>query len=158
MLASGPATLKSRLEPIFSAIGQKTIWAGEAGAGTRLKLVTNNWLLVITEGAAETVALAEGFGLDPHLFLEAVDGGPLDLPYLHIKGNAILERDFTPSFQLKLAAKDAGLVTEAAERHHVDVPLATVIRDRLAQGVPEHGDEDLSATYLTSASSGPGAS
>ncbi len=38
----------------------------------------------------------------------------------------------------------------------MDVPLARVIHDRLAQGVPEHGDEDLSATYLTSAPSGPG--
>jgi 3-hydroxyisobutyrate dehydrogenase len=41
VLASGPATLKTRLEPIFSVIGQKTIWVGEAGAGTRLKLVAN---------------------------------------------------------------------------------------------------------------------
>ena len=155
VLASGPQTLKSRLEPIFSAIGQKTIWAGEAGAATRLKLVTNNWVLTITEGAAETIALAEGFGLDPRMFLEAVDGGPLDLPYLHVKAGAILERDFTPAFKLKLAAKDARLVAEAAERHHVDVPLARFLRDRLAQGVPEHGDEDMAATYLTIAPSRP---
>ncbi len=85
-----------------------------------------------------------------------MDGGPLDLPYLHIKARAILERDFTPSFKLKHAAKDARLVTEAAERHHVEVPLARVIRDQMAQGVPEHGDEDLAATYLTSAPSRPG--
>jgi len=58
VLASGPQTLKGRLEPIFSAVGQKTIWAGEAGAGTRLKLITNNWLLAIAEGAAESIALA----------------------------------------------------------------------------------------------------
>ena len=31
VLASGPATLKTRLEPIFSAIGRKAIWVGEAG-------------------------------------------------------------------------------------------------------------------------------
>jgi 3-hydroxyisobutyrate dehydrogenase len=155
VLASGPQTLKNRLEPIFGALGQKTIWAGEAGAGTRLKLVTNNWLLTIMEGAAESIALAEGFSLDPRMFLEAVDGGPLDLPYLHFKAGAILERDFTPAFKLKLAAKDARLVAEAAERHHVDVPLARFLRDRLAQGVREHGDEDMAATYLTIAPSRP---
>ena len=120
-------------------------------AGTRLKLVTNNWVLTVTEGTAETIALAEGLGLDPQLFFEAIDGGPLDLPYLQIKGKAIMERDFTPAFQLKLAAKDARLVAEAAERHQVDVPLVRVIRDRLAEGVPEHGEKDMSATYLTSA-------
>lgn len=156
VLASGPATLRARLNPIFDAIGQKTLWVGEAGAGTRLKLVTNNWVLTVTEGTAETIALAEGFGLDPQLFFEAVSGGSLDLPYLQIKGKAIMSRDFTPAFQLKLAAKDAALVAEAAERHHVDAPLTRVLRDRLAEGAREHGDKDMSATYLTSAPSGSG--
>ena len=112
-------------------------------------------MLAVTEGTAETIALAEGLGLDPKLFFEAIDGGPLDLPYLQIKGKAIMERDFTPAFQLKLAAKDARLVAEAAERHQVDVPLVRVIRDRLAEGVPEHGEKDMSATYLTSAPARP---
>jgi 3-hydroxyisobutyrate dehydrogenase len=151
VLASGPATVKHRLQPIFDAIGQKTIWVGETGAGTRLKLVVNNWVLTVTEGAAETIALAEGLGLDPRLFLDAVSGGTLDLPYLHIKSKAILDGDYTPAFRLRLAAKDAGLVAEAAERHHLDVPLARLLRDRLAEGAREHGDKDMAATYLTSA-------
>ena len=112
-------------------------------------------MLAVTEGTAETIALAEGLGLDPKLFFEAIDGGPLDLPYLQIKGKAIMERDFTPAFQLKLAAKDARLVAEAAGRHQVDVPLVRVIRDRLAEGVPEHSEKDMSATYLTSAPARP---
>jgi 3-hydroxyisobutyrate dehydrogenase len=151
VLASGPATVKHRVQPIFDAIGQKTIWVGEAGAGTRLKLVANNWVLTVTEGTAETIALAEGLGLDPRLFLDAVSGGTLDLPYLQIKSEAILNDDFTPAFRLQLAAKDAGLVAEAAERHHVDVPLARLLRDRLAEGAREHGDKDMAATYFTSA-------
>ncbi len=151
VLASGPATVRNRVQPVFDAVGQKTIWVGEAGAGTRLKLVANTWVLTVTEGTAETIALAQGFGLDPRLFLEAVSGGTLDLPYLRLKSEAILGQDFTPAFRLSLAAKDAALVTEAAERHGVDVPLAGLLRDRLAEGAREHGDKDMSATYLTSA-------
>jgi 3-hydroxyisobutyrate dehydrogenase len=151
VLASGPVTVKNRVQPVFDAVGQKTIWVGEAGAGTRLKLVANNWVLTVTEGTAETIALAQGLGLDPQLFLDAVSGGTLDLPYLRIKGEAILNRDFTPAFRLELAAKDAALVAEAAERHQVDVPLTRLLRDRLAQGAREHGDKDMVATYLTSA-------
>jgi 3-hydroxyisobutyrate dehydrogenase len=151
VLASGPVTVKNRVQPVFDAVGQKTIWVGEAGAGTRLKLVANNWVLTVTEGTAETIALAQGLGLDPRLFLEAVSGGTLDLPYLRIKGEAILNRDFTPAFRLALAAKDAGLVAEAAERHQVDVPLTRLLRDRLAEGARDHGDKDMAATYLTSA-------
>jgi 3-hydroxyisobutyrate dehydrogenase len=151
VLASGPVMAKNRVQPIFEAIGQKTIWVGEAGAGTRLKLVANNWVLTVTEGTAETIALAQGLGLDPRLFLDAVGGGTLDLPYLRIKSEAILNGDYTPSFRLELAAKDAALVAEAAERHSVDVPLTRLLRDRLAEGAREHGDEDMAATYLSSA-------
>jgi 3-hydroxyisobutyrate dehydrogenase len=150
IMASGPATLRNRLQPIFDALGHKTMWLGEAGAGTHLKLVVNNWLLTVVEGGAETIALAEGLGLDPELLFEAIDGGPLDLPYLRMKARAMMERDFTPAFRLKLAAKDAALVEEAVRRRQLDLPLIPVIRERLAEGAREHGDEDMAATYLTS--------
>ena len=67
-----------------------------------------------------------------------------------MKGKAMTERDFTPAFQLKLAAKDAALVRQAAEDHGADLPLVETIARRLAQGAKEHGDKDFSATYLTS--------
>jgi 3-hydroxyisobutyrate dehydrogenase len=151
VLASGPEAARDRVGPIFDAIGQKTMWVGEAGAGTRLKMVANSWVLTVTEGTAEVIALAEGLGLDPQLFLDAVEGGTLDLPYLRIKAKAIMERSFEPSFRLALAAKDARLVEESAQRHEIDVPLFSTIRRRMAEGAKEHGDEDFSATYWTSA-------
>lgn len=154
IMASGPSELRPRLEPIFEALGQRTMWVGEAGAASRLKVATNSWILTVVEGAAETLALAEGLGLDPSLVLEAVGGGPLDLPYLQMKGRAMIERDFEPSFKLVLAAKDASLVDESATRHNLDLPLLSTIRRRLAQGAEQHPDEDLSATYLTSAGDG----
>jgi 3-hydroxyisobutyrate dehydrogenase len=151
ILASGPDRLKKRLEPIFGAVGQRTMWVGGAGQGTKLKLVTNAWIVAIVEGAAEALALAEGEGLDPRLLLEAVAGGPLDLPYLQMKGQAIIERDFTPSFTLRLAAKDAALVEEAARHRDLDLPVVSAIRKRMEEGVSEHGDQDMCATFLTSA-------
>ena len=155
ILASGPEAARGRVQPIFDAIGQKTMWAGEAGTGSRLKLVTNSWVLTVVEGCAETVALAEGLGLDPALLFEALEGGTLDLPYLRMKGKAILERNFEPMFSLALAAKDARLVKESAERHGLDLPLLATIRRRMAEAVEEHGDKDMIATYLTSAPSVP---
>jgi 3-hydroxyisobutyrate dehydrogenase len=151
VLASGPQDARSRVQPIFDAVGQKTIWVGEAGAGTRLKMVANSWVLTVTEGTAETFALAEGLGLDPQLFLDAIEGGGLDLPYLRMKGTAIMARNFDPSFRLTLAAKDARLIEESAQRHEIDVPLFSTIRRRMAEGAKEHGDKDFCATYLTSA-------
>ena len=43
-----------------------------------------------------------------------IEGGLMYTPYAKIKGEAMIERSFEPSFPLALAAKDAGLVAEAA--------------------------------------------
>jgi 3-hydroxyisobutyrate dehydrogenase len=153
VLASGRDEDRDRVAPIFDVIGARTMWVGEAGKGTLLKLVSNTWILALVEGSAEALALAEGVGLDPKLLLEAVAGGALDLPYLQMKGTAIMERNFEPSFRLALAAKDARLVEETARRHDLDLPLVTTIRERLDEGSREHGQLDMCATYLTSAPS-----
>jgi 3-hydroxyisobutyrate dehydrogenase len=150
VLESGPEEARPRLQPIFDAIGHRTIRVGQAGAGSALKLVINSWVLAVVAAGAETIALAEGLGLDPDLFFKALAGGSLDLPYLRMKGKVMTERDFTPAFRLTLAAKDAALVREAAEEHGLDLPVIEAIARRLADGAKEHGDMDFSATYLTS--------
>jgi 3-hydroxyisobutyrate dehydrogenase len=151
VLASGPDEARERADAVFGVVGRRTMWVGEAGTATRLKLVCNAWLLALVEGAAESLALAEGLGLDPALLLEAVGGGPLDVPYLQLKGRAMIERSFAPSFSLALAAKDAGLVEDAAHRHGLDLPTLAAIRRRLDAGAREHGEEDMAATFRLSA-------
>jgi 3-hydroxyisobutyrate dehydrogenase len=149
VLASGPERTRERVQPIFDAVGQKTLWVGEAGAGTRLKVVVNGWVLTVTEAAAEMVALAQALDVDPSLIFEAIEGGTLESPYLKMKAKAILEHNFEPMFSLKLAAKDAGLIEESAERHGVRVPLYSVIREQMLNAAEQgHGDEDMSATYF----------
>jgi 3-hydroxyisobutyrate dehydrogenase len=154
VMASGRDGLRERVQPLFDAVGQRTMWVGEAGAGSRLKLVTNAWIVAVVEGAAETIALAEGLGLDPALFLQAIEGGPLDAPYVRMKGQAMIDRDFAPTFALRLATKDARLASESAHEHGLDLPVLDAIARRMHQAVPEHGDEDLSSTYLSSAPDG----
>jgi 3-hydroxyisobutyrate dehydrogenase len=151
VMASGPQAERERVQPILDAVGRRTMWVGEAGAGTRLKLVTNAWIVAVVEGAAETIALAEGLGLGGELFFEAIDQGPLDMPYLRLKGGAMVERDFEPTFALRLATKDAMLAEQSAERLGLDLPVLKAISERMQQAVPEHGDRDLSATFLSSA-------
>jgi 3-hydroxyisobutyrate dehydrogenase len=154
VLASGPAELRARCTPVFDAIGKQTRWVGDAGDGSRLKMVTNMWLLAVTEAAAEAVALAEGLGLDPREFLETMAGSQIDTPYLHLKGEAILERRLEPSFTLRLAEKDAALVLEAAKAAQLELAVACAVHDRFQRGVAlGHGDEDMAATYFATASS-----
>jgi len=143
VLASGPG--REQLADVFEPVSAKVIDCGDFGNGTRLKLVGNNWVLSLVEGLAETIALAERLGVDPRDFLKLIEGGLMDTPYAKLKGNAIIERSFEPSFPLALAAKDAGLIAEAAP----DLPLPKLIRDQMLKATEAgHGTEDLAATFL----------
>ena len=151
MLASGPESAREACAPIFEAVAQRTTWLGEAGLGTRLKLVVNNWILSAVEGIAETFALAAALGLDGSLFLETIKGGGVDIAYAHAKGAQILARDFPPSFPLRLAEKDARLVLEAAAATGLELALTRTVRSQMQRAIAlGHGDEDMIATYFAS--------
>ena len=151
VLASGAEELRDRVQPVFDVIGARTMWVGEAGASSRLKLVANSWVLALTAAVGEAVSLAEASGLDPKLFLEAVSGGAMDCAYLQMKGNAIIERSFPPAFTVQNALKDATLVNEAAVRAGVQLDVAQASAARLNRAVTRgHGDEDMAASYYAS--------
>ncbi|TFV47466.1 NAD(P)-dependent oxidoreductase [Blastococcus sp. TF02A_35] len=148
VLASGPEELRERLSPVLDAIGGKTLWVGEAGAGSRLKMAANAWLFMLTAGVAQSIALARGLGLDPRHFLAAIEGGPMDTPYAHLKGGMMLEGEFPVSFGLTGAAKDARLIRSALRTAGVPDRLDSAVlatMDAAAERLPDPGAVDLSA-------------
>jgi 3-hydroxyisobutyrate dehydrogenase len=153
VLASGSG--RERLGPVFDAVSSRVVDLGDAvGTASRMKLVLNAWVVTITEGVAESIALAEGLGLDPRTFLEIIDGGPIGPPYAKLKGTMMIERSFEPSFPLALAAKDARLVAEAAVSVGLDLPLPQAIHAQMTKAIEAgHGEEDMAATIWAARSS-----
>ena len=145
VLASGPEPVREELERVFDPVAARVVWVGDVGAGSRLKLVINSWLATLLAGLAEAIALAEGLGLDPAHFLDAIDGGPLGPAYASLKGSMMLERDYPPAFPLRLLAKDVDLVAAAAAEADVPLRLPAAIGALLTAARPEHDDEDMSA-------------
>ena len=73
----------------------------------------------------------------------------MDAPYVQLKGNAMLAGDFDPAFGAGRAAKDAGLIVDAARAAGADVAVVEVVqRTSPARVEAGHGDEDMAATYL----------
>jgi 3-hydroxyisobutyrate dehydrogenase len=151
ILASGPRDARERAKPVFDAVGARTIELGDAGEGTRLKLVINSWLVILIEGLAETIAFSEAIGVDAERFLETIEGGATGAPYAQIKGRMMIARKFDPAFSLALARKDARLVLEAAQRHGFDAALVEAVTHRMDVAIAEgHGDADMAATIFAS--------
>jgi 3-hydroxyisobutyrate dehydrogenase len=149
ILASGPRDARERARPVFDAVGARVVELGDAGEGTRLKLVVNSWLVSMVGALAETIAFSEAIGVDPSRFLETIEGGPVGPAYAQLKGKMMLAREFDPSFSLALARKDAALVLEAAERHGFDAALIEVVLGKMDAAVDAgHGEDDMAATYM----------
>jgi 3-hydroxyisobutyrate dehydrogenase len=150
VLASGPDELRDLVTRLVDPVAAQVRWVGPAGAGSRLKLVVNSWVLTVVAGVADSIALAEGLGLDGAEFLDVIRGGGLDLPYAHLKGDLMLRREFPPSFPVSGALKDARLIVDAGDRAGVDLCVVDAIAG-LLDGVAKGGqqDEDLAAMYRT---------
>lgn len=147
ILEGGPAELSERIRPVFDAIGRTVLRVGDVGAASRLKLVLNTWVLAVTNGTAECVALARTLGVDPALFLEAISGGTLDCQYAHLKGNQMINGDYPASFPVGLAAKDARLILAAAA-DRVDLGGAAAMLTHLERAERRgHGEDDMAAAY-----------
>ena len=142
IFASGPGDARPRVAPLFDALGQHTIWVGEAGAGTRLKLVNNTWLAFATEAVAASVALARQLGLDTATVADALAGSPLVSAWQEAKLQRIAGGEFSAQFALSLAVKDVHLALEAAgaDRFAVLACLADEWQQAVDQGL---GDQDL---------------
>ncbi|WP_433870093.1 NAD(P)-dependent oxidoreductase [Saccharopolyspora sp. CA-218241] len=152
VLAAAPEAVRDRARQVFDALG-RTMWVGAdaaGAAGTRLKLATNAWVLALTNAVGESMALADSLGVDPRDFLEALDGTPTDSPYAHLKGTAILDGDYAPSFTVRGAFKDATLIAEVTGGP-LRLDVAEACRERFRRAVEAgHGDEDMAAAYFAS--------
>lgn len=148
-LLSGDAALIEAARPVIEGYSARSVSAGPVvGAASALKLVCNAWIATQTAAIGQSIALAEGLGLDPALFLDALRGGAADSAYLHAKAEIIAKGDYPPSFSLDGALKDVELILAAARGVQVadDVLAGLAATYRRASGAG-HGAEDMSAVY-----------
>jgi len=148
IFASGPGEARPRVAALFGALGHRTIWAGEAGAGTRLKLVNNTWLAFANEAVATSVALARRLGLEDATVLEALSGSTLVSSWQAAKLQRVADGEFSAQFALSLALKDVHLALQAAgdDRFDVLACLADEWQRAVDQGL---GDQDLTVVTRT---------
>ena len=148
ILASGPAAAETVVRPAFSAMGRKTVWLGQAGQGSRMKLVVNAYLSFLIEGVAEALELGSQLGVDGAALDAAIEGGPLDAPLADAKMHKIARGDFTPEFPLEWALKDVDLALAAASGGARLPMLEALSRQWRAAVEAGYGRDDISAARL----------
>ena len=154
ILASGPAAAADRVSPVFDILGRKTVWLGEAGQGSLVKLVVNTYMSILIEGVAETMELADRFGIGQQQLAEVIEGGPLDAPIADAKLHKMDRHDYAAEFPLEWALKDVDLAISAAGDKTPPL-LAALSRQWHAAVAAGHGRQDISAARLALTSGSP---
>jgi 3-hydroxyisobutyrate dehydrogenase len=147
ILASGPTAAADPVRPVFDVLGRKTVWLGETGKGSQMKLVVNAYMSILIEGVAETLELADRLHIGHEQFAEVIEGGPLDAPIADAKLHKMDRRDFAAEFPLEWALKDVDLAIGAARGD--TLPLLAALSEQWHAAVAAgHGRQDISAARL----------
>jgi len=155
LLSGDPADIEAA-GPVLDAISARSVDAGRRlGAATALKLVCNAWIATQNAAIGQSIALAEGLGLDPGLFLDATRGTAADSGFLQLKAELVRKGDYPPAFTLDGALKDVELIQDAARRAGVADDLLAALR-RLYRRASEagHGGDDMAAVAVAFLSAG----
>jgi 3-hydroxyisobutyrate dehydrogenase len=148
ILASGDSEAIARCTPFFDAVARRVMVVGPTGSGSRLKLVTNGWIMSAVASIAEAFALAEGLGLDGRLFLEAIGGTAMDMGYAQIKGEMMLRRHYPVQMTLANAVKDAELALAAAREQGLPAGVIAAAAELMASAADQGwADHDMAAAF-----------
>ncbi|HVV90427.1 MAG TPA: NAD(P)-dependent oxidoreductase [Solirubrobacterales bacterium] len=159
MLASGEESAIDRCEPLFTTISRRTVRLGRAGNGSRMKMVTNGWIMSSVAGVAEAMALAKGLGLDGSGFLEAITGTGFDMGYAQTKGRMMLSGEYPAQMRLANGAKDARLAAAAHHEAGLQGRLVGAAAALMERGCElGHVDEDMAAAFFAALEPGRPAS
>jgi 3-hydroxyisobutyrate dehydrogenase len=147
ILASGPDSARTAVEPVFEALASRVLWVGEAGMGSRLKLAANHWMIVMVTALAESMHLCQAMGLDQQQFIALLDGGPLGSDYALQKLDEMRRHQYPAGFPVRLALKDLELVGEVEQSSRATMPLLDAVLERFTTASQDLADQDLAAIY-----------
>jgi len=128
MVGGNAETLK-RVEPVLSAMGKRWFHLGPHGAGQTVKLAMNMILALEVDALAEALALVTGAGLPGERLIEVLQSSMARATVLDMKAPMMLERNYAPSFPLRLMHKDLGLALDLANQLGVPLPATAAARE-----------------------------
>jgi 3-hydroxyisobutyrate dehydrogenase-like beta-hydroxyacid dehydrogenase len=143
LLAAGDDEALAVCDPLFVVLGKKTHHLGtHAERANAMKLAANLVMAAVIEAFGEAYALAECYGLGAGHVLDVLKDSMLRPEALGAYGERIAKGQFEPAgFRLKLGLKDIDLALGAGEEAALQMPFASVLRDRflvaMARGLEE---------------------
>jgi 3-hydroxyisobutyrate dehydrogenase len=141
-LVAGSEDALTRARPVLEDLGSSVIHVGQGVEGSSLKLAVNAWMTAATVALSDVLALCDALGIAHASFVQAIEAGPLSMPYALQKLSMMEAGSYPVGFAVQLALKDVQLAAASVEPS----PLLRAVAERLQLTVAAgHGDDDLAA-------------
>ena len=114
---------------LWPVLGANTYLVGASGSAAKMKLVSNLVLGLNRAALAEALVYAHGIGVDPASALEVLRGSMAYSRVMDVKGQKMLDEDFTVQARLSQHLKDVRLILASG----VTLPLSETHRQLLEQ-------------------------
>jgi len=148
IVVGGDEELYNEVKPILETLSETTHYMGGTAKGTSMKLVGNLLVASQLEALGEAMVLATKAGLDPQDVLGVLHVTDFKSPIFDGVGNALIERDFSTHFALKLMLKDANLIARFAEDLNAPVPASAAIRENIKAAVNQGWGEENASAFI----------
>jgi 3-hydroxyisobutyrate dehydrogenase-like beta-hydroxyacid dehydrogenase len=131
---------------ILLAMGSKVLQMGGNGSGAIAKLAHNTIVGINAAGLIEGMTIAAAGDIDASSFLELVQSGGAASKQAELKGNKIIQEDYSVQFSLALMLKDLRLSSVLSDNLGVTTPLLEAAKSQFQIGYAAgDGDLDLAA-------------
>jgi 3-hydroxyisobutyrate dehydrogenase-like beta-hydroxyacid dehydrogenase len=138
-LIGGDADAAERVSAVLDAIYPKRFHIGRAGDASKAKLAINLILGINRLGLAEGLVFAERLGLDLGAFLKVARASAAYSQVMDVKGDKMVEGDYTPLSKVSQHLKDVRIMLDEATARGQALPLGAVLADIL-EACMRHGD------------------
>ena len=147
IMVGGDAATFAAAEPLLRVMGTNVALQGGPGAGQHTKMANQVAIAGSMLATVESLAYAQGAGLDPRRVLGSIGAGSAASWSLANLAPRILDGNFAPGFYVKHFVKDMRIALDSAERMGVELPgLATA--KRLYELLEGSGGADLGTQAL----------
>lgn len=145
-MIAGDRSVAEKIMPIVEPITKKAIYCGEIGMGLKTKYAVNLYLITMTAGLAESMALARAQNLDIEAFGQVLDAGPMASAYSKIKVAKMINQDWSAQAAIKDCYNITELIDSASNALDAQTPLIHLTGSLYKQAIDRgFGEYDMIA-------------
>jgi 3-hydroxyisobutyrate dehydrogenase-like beta-hydroxyacid dehydrogenase len=146
IMAGGAEEDMRRAQPLFEAMGERLVHAGEVGQGQAVKVLSNAVSAINCATIAQALVVGRREGVDLDALVEVMRSGSAGSTMLELKAQPMLRHDFDPLFKLEHMLKDVRLCLDEARRAGAGFPFAGLAGELYSAAIGRGlGEEDFAA-------------